>query len=393
MTRGRLALFAGVGPELLGYGVDVKGLALSKWTESARLPGNVQYACSHASGERLYVISSNGGPGVAGDAHQLDGFHIDWDRGVLRPLGDRVPLRHRPIHVATDASSQHILVAYNSPSAVTVHRIERDGSVGVEVGQPASLDTGVFAHQIHVGRSNETAVLVTRGNDPAGGRPEDPGALKVFTYRSGVLANAGSVAPGHGYGFGPRNLDLSPANDWMYVSLERQNRLNVFRVDGDRVHSEPRFVCETLEDPHTLHPKQMAGAIHVHPNGHVVYLANRAFGTTPHGGVEVFAGGENTIAVYRVDRVTGEPRLVQRADTQGIYPRTFSIDPTGRMLVVGNSKPLLVREGPTVHLVAANLAVFSITGDGTLTYVHGYEIEPAREQLFWSGMVAFPAAS
>ena len=43
--------------------------------------------------------------------------------------------------------------------------------------------TGSFA-----GRpNNRLAILVTRGNDAAGGKPEDPGALKVFNYQNGKL--------------------------------------------------------------------------------------------------------------------------------------------------------------------------------------------------------------
>ncbi len=38
--------------------------------------------------------------------------------------------------------------------------------------------------------------LRSRGNDPAGGKPEDPGALKVFTFKDGQLTNRASVAPG-----------------------------------------------------------------------------------------------------------------------------------------------------------------------------------------------------
>src|SRR5204862_370224 len=75
-------------------------------------------------------------------------------------------------------------------------------------------------------------ILVTRGHDAAGGKPEEPGALKVFDYEAGLLTNEASVAPNGGYGFGPRHLDFHPIKPWVYVSLERQNRLDMFAFDN-----------------------------------------------------------------------------------------------------------------------------------------------------------------
>ncbi len=87
------------------------------------------------------------------------------------------------------------MTAFNLPSSVTVHRINRDGTIGALVTQPAPLDTGIYAHQILATPDNRAVILVTRGNDPAGGKPEDPGALKVFRFSDGVLSNLASVAP------------------------------------------------------------------------------------------------------------------------------------------------------------------------------------------------------
>jgi hypothetical protein len=101
----------------------------------------------------------------------------------------------------------------------------------------------------------------------------------------------------------------------------------------------------------------------------------------------VFAGGENSIAVFSIDGDTGEPRLVQHADTHGIYPRTFGVDPGGRMLVAANSTPMLVDDGRGGSMTPANLAVFAIGADGTLEYVRRYDIDDTRQKVFWGGMV------
>lgn len=94
-------------------------------------------------------------------------------------------------------------------------------------------DSGIFAYQIRTTPSNQSAILVTRGNNAREGKPEDPGALKVFGLNNGVLTNQASVAPGTGLGFGPRHLDFHPQQAWVFVSIERQNQLYVSKLQPD----------------------------------------------------------------------------------------------------------------------------------------------------------------
>jgi 6-phosphogluconolactonase (cycloisomerase 2 family) len=64
----------------------------------------------------------------------------------------------------------------------------------------------------------------------------------------------------------------------------------------------------------------------LHPSGRFVYVGNRASATTDVQGTPVSIGGENTIAVFSINQETGEPTLIQTADTRGFHPRTFAID-------------------------------------------------------------------
>lgn len=383
--RGRLAVYASVGPQLVHYDVDVEGAALVK-REPVMLPAKVQYAWPHASGQYLYVASSNGGPRSTGDKHYANALRIDPASGALKLHGKPISLASRPIHITTDIPAAHALIAYNNPSGVTVHRINADGTLSEGLKQPGPLDAGIFAHQIRVSASNDTAILVTRGNNAAAGKPEDPGALKLFDYKDGVLTNRASIAPEGGYGYGPRHLDFHPSRPWVYVALERQNKLYVHDLGGDPFKA-PLFRKETLANPRDVRPGQMVGTIHVHPSGRFVYVINRAYTPTDFEGKRVLMGGENNIAVYAIDERTGEPTLIENVDTRGVYPRTFAIDPSGRMLVVANLMPMLVRNAATVSTVPASLAVFRIGGDGRLGYVRKYDIDVGGEIMFWMGMV------
>ena len=354
---GKIELYAAVGAELTQYDVDVDGATLVK-RGSITLPANVQEAALHPSRRYLYIGWSNGGPSnlppntaVKGDQHGLTAFQIDPASGALTPYGKPAALSSRPIHVTTDITGTHVLAAYNDPSGITVHRLEPDGTIGALVEQPSALDVGIYGHQVRVDPSNKMVILVTRGNGPTPTKAEDPGALKVFGYNDGVLTNRVSIAPGGGFNFQSRHLDFHPSKPWIFLSLERQNKLQVYqKLDDGTLSRAALFSKDTLLDPANVRPGQALGTIHMHPSGKFVYLANRASGTVDFKGQPVFVGGENSIAVFAINQDTGEPTRIQNMDTHGIHVRTFALDPSGRLLVAANMMEMAVREKYGVNI-------------------------------------------
>ena len=384
----KVALYANVGADLTHYDVDVAGAELIK-RETVMLPAAVQYAWPHASRRYLYLASSSSAPGYGtqGTEHHVTAFAIDSSTGALTPHGAPIRLPARPIHVSTDIPSEYILVAFNNPSAVRVYWINPDFTPGEEVRQSGSIDAGIFAHQVRVTPDNRLAILVTRGNEGTPTKPEDPGALKVFDYKNGVLTNEVPIAPNGGKEFGPRHLDFHPTKPWMYVSIETQNKLYMFRMEDGRINPEIAYRVETLAVPNNIRARQAAGTVHVHPNGRFVYGANRAEATTEFQGKQVFKGGENSIVVYSINQSTGEPTPIQHIETEKIHPRTFHMDPSGRVLVAEHNLPVNVRDGDAVKIVPAGLSVFRMGDDGKLTLVRKYDIDVGSKTMFWMGMV------
>jgi 6-phosphogluconolactonase (cycloisomerase 2 family) len=379
----RSVYYASVGPLLKYFDVDVEGAELRE-RGAVTLPAKIQYAWPHPSGRCLYVVSSDGGPGIAGDKNFANAFTIDSQSGALHPHGEPAALPSRPIHTSVDRSGGYLLTAYNDPSAVTVHRLGPDGKIGPSVAQPSDLDTGIYAHQILTTPSNRRVLLVTRGNNAAGAKPEDPGAIKTFDFAAGVLRNLASIAPGTGLGFGPRHLDFHPSKPWAFVSVERQNKLYVYALDDTTgLARDPLFVRETLSNAKAV-VEQGAGPIHIHANGKFVYLTNRTFPARPGGARETSRGGEDNIVVYAIDQASGEPRPIQHIDGHGIQLRTFGIDTSGRLLVVASIMPKPRGDGTNIPAV---MTLFRIAADGTLTLARKYDVEVGNELQFWSGML------
>jgi len=388
VKKEKSALYAANGPELTTYLLDVDAAQLAKQA-SVTLPDNVQEAWHHPSRRFLYVTWSNNQGGASGH-HGVTAFRINPATGGLEQHGKPLSLAARSVFMTVDTAGKHLIVAYNLPSGVTIHRIGADGSLGGPVAQPAGLDFGVYAHQVRVDSSGRMVVVVTRGNGPTAAKPEDPGALKVFRYKDGLLSNHASIAPGGGYNFQPRHIEFHPTRPFAFLTLERQNQLQVYRlVDGPSLSAAPLFTAETLKD-RSRFQSQATSAIHIHPEGRFLYLGNRYSGTTQFQGKRVLDGGENSIAVYSINQQTGEPTLIQNADTRGVHPRTFAIDPSGRILVVANMQQMHIRENDAVRLQQAALAVFRIEATGKLDFVRKYDQEPVNRNLFWTGIVGLP---
>jgi 6-phosphogluconolactonase (cycloisomerase 2 family) len=362
-----VGVYAGVGEELIAFGLDVERATLTRQTSL------------------LYVAWSNGGASYAGsgveprgDRHGITVFRIGAD-GALHEHGASAPLRSRPIHITGDGPGRHLLVAYNDPSGVSIHTIDSDGSVGSEVPQLRPIDAGIYAHQVRVLPSNRAVVVVTRGNEPTASSREDPGALKVFRYDAGALSNEVSIAPQNGVGFRARHLDFHPTRSWVFLTLESQNRLQVYRRTDEGLDPTPLFSVSTLSDGGANAQGQTTSTVHVHPNGRFVYVGNRG---TP------AAGRRNEIAAFRINEATGEPSLIQNVDTRGFTPRTFALDPSGRLLVVGNQSSVPARNSDSTIIVPANLALFRVGSDGTLEFVQRYDVAVGRKPLWWMGIVA-----
>jgi 6-phosphogluconolactonase (cycloisomerase 2 family) len=398
-SKDNCAFYSGVGGQLTHYEVDFSAATLAK-RAAVTLPGGIQYAWPHPGRRYLYVATSSGGVGIAPvpgyppDQHYLAAFRVT-PLGELSPHGELIKLRQRPVHVSVDHAGEHVLVAYNFPSNVSVHKIKADGSIGAGVKQSDKLETGIYFHQIRATPADKTVLIVARGNNPEGSKPEDPGSLHIYDFNNGVLSHRRKIAPNGGYGYGGRHLDIHPTQPWVYLSVERQNQLIAYKMtpDGD-LAPEPLFTKSTLADPTHKFRIQSAGPIHIHPNGRFVYLGNRSGLATVAGpGVEnldgkmVFSGGESNIAVFTIDQQTGEPSPIQHADIRAAHPRTFGLDASARLLVAGSLARSARREEGKVVDMPAGLTVFRMDQDGKLTFARKYDIDVGPFTQWWTGMI------
>lgn len=391
----KAAFYQSVGEEITQYDVDVEAATLTR-RGSITLPSKVQYVWRHPTKPFMYVSTSDAASGNTpnpGVMHRLCAVRIESD-GALSLHGEPAALPNRPIHHSLNPAGTHALTAFNTPSRITVHAINADGTVGAQVVQKAEVDVGIYAHQVMVAPSNNIVIFPARGNDAKGGeggKAEDPGAIKVYRFDNGQISNAQNIVGSkNGLDYRPRHVDFHPAQPWMYANIESQNEMHMHTITGDVVSEKPLFIKTTLCAEHDPKLHQTTSAIHVHPNGKFVYTGNRADGLMDVNGQKVFAGGENTIAVFAINQSTGEHTRIQSVDPLTHHVRTIGIHPGGKLLVAASIRDMNVKADDKVRTAPCGLTVFRIGDDGKLELVRKYDVELNGKLQWWAGFVKLP---
>jgi 6-phosphogluconolactonase len=248
-------------------------------------------------------------------------FARDTESGALSAPSRRASLGGAPCYVSIDARGRHALVANYLGGNVAVFPIAVSGSLGaasakmqhVGHGADSARQEGPHAHCVLLDVANRFAFVADLGID----------RIKAYRFDAErgtlMLLDGGDVVLPPGTG--PRHLAWSPDGRTMYVTGELASTLTV--LDYDSATGILRARQEL-----SLRPAGATGAnapadVHVHPTGRFVYASNR---------------GDNTIAVFRLDRTTRALALVQSAPCGGDWPRNFALDPTGRLLLVAHQR-------------------------------------------------------
>jgi 6-phosphogluconolactonase len=111
----------------------------------------------------------------------------------------------------------------------------------------------------------------------------------------------------------------------VFVANELDSTVATVRFDAERGRLSPQDTRSTVPagwtggGGGTNYPAD----IHVAASGGTVYVSNR---------------GHNSIAVLSVAESTGALALDQVVSTDGDWPRNFTLDPTGRWLLVANQR-------------------------------------------------------
>ncbi|WP_372754283.1 lactonase family protein [Mariniflexile sp.] len=142
---------------------------------------------------------------------------------------------------------------------------------------------------------------------------------------------------------GPRHFAITRNGQFIYIINEYGGSItSIEKTDSGFKQID---YDSTLED--TYEGKNSCADIHLSKNELFLYGSNR---------------GENSIAVFKRNKLDGTIEKIQTMPVHGDWPRNFTIDPTGKFLLVANQK-------------SENISVFSIDAStGKLSFLNDAKV-------------------
>jgi 6-phosphogluconolactonase len=280
----------------------------------------------HPNGKFLYSVNETG------KASTVSAFAIEPGTGKLTQLNQMPALGEDPCYLSFDKTGEFLFVANYTSGNVVVFPILADGKLGEHTGLAKNEGTlgpnkerqgGPRAHWIEPSESNTSVYVADLGLD------------RVIKYQFDAAKGTLSGAPTHSDwapsvtldpsakllpGTGPRHAIFAQGGMRMYVLGELQSTVTAFHMVGtDRF--TPTSFQRISALPKGFSARSDAAEIAMHPSGKFLYTSNR---------------GNDTVAIFKVDRRTGRLRLLARVPTGGKEPRHFAIDPSGHFLLAEN---------------------------------------------------------
>jgi 6-phosphogluconolactonase len=300
--------------------LDLSTGMLEKRTAFTTITGSPSFLERSADGRFLYAVREG--------SSQASAFSIGAD-GALTFVNDVSSGGSGPAHLSRSPSGRHLLVANYGDGKLTVIAVgQSDGRLGAATH---NLDGCANAHQVVADGRTGAVYVPCKGED----------SVKQYSLNAtGVLSPLGTGVGAMLAGAGPRHAVLHPTLRVLYVLGENDSHVVAFPLDANGLVIAPMLGrWPTL--PVGFSGQNTGAEIALHPSARWLYASNR---------------GHDSIARFVVGS-DGRLTAAGQISTAGRTPRHFSIDPTGRWLVVANQ-------------TSGTLVVFSIDqGTGALTQV------------------------
>jgi 6-phosphogluconolactonase len=275
------------------------------------------YLAWHPSKKYLYGFNRSPAKVLAYAINPADG-------NLTRINEIAVPGANGATHLSVHPSGKWVMVAFFGSGHVSTHPVRADGGVG----EAADLQpTAPQAHHAMTAGDGKFLIVPCR----------DGNAISQFSIDAGTgkLTPAGQVTVEAGTG--PRHVAFHPSRGFAYVINETNGTMTSYAFDA---------ASGKLTDPQSVSnapagaSENAAAHVEVHPNGRFVYGSNRL---------------SNSIAIYEVGE-SGRLTPKGHETAGGLFkkPRDFTLDPSGKWMLVANQD-------------TAEVFVFKVNDDGTLT--------------------------
>ena len=273
----------------------------------------------------LYAVSESLGGSISSYKIQ--------ENGLLKFLNKVSSNGKGPCHISINRTGNKAVVSNYGGGTAAIYSIGRDGKLN-EASQVFNYNTPERKAHAHSAQFFKDELFIA-----------DLGMNAVYQYK--LKNNSYELATPSIFKTtenpGPRHFALTKSGVFIYIINEYANA--IISVKRTASGFEQIDYDSTLDE--NFKDKSFCADIHISRDEKFVYGSNR---------------GENTIAVFKRNKTTGTIEKIQTMPVQGDWPRNFTIDPTGKFLLVANQK-------------SGNVAIFSIDkSTGKLTFLHDVKV-------------------
>jgi len=273
---------------------------------------NPSFLAVHPNQRFLYAVGE-GSTGIT------SAFAIERGTGRLKLLNTVSSKGNGPCHIAFDRSGKWVFVANYGSGSTAAFPVRDDGTLGEASASiqhsGSSADPrrqeGPHAHSVNISPDNRFLVVTDLGLDEA--------LVYRFDVTRGTLTPNDPPFAKVAAGSGPRHFTFSPNGRFAYVVNEMKSSVSAF--DYDKSHGSLKETQTLSALPNNFSGANSGAEIVIHPDGQFLYSSNR---------------GHDSIAVFGVDRKSGQLKSNTWVGTGGKTPRSFAIDPTGAYLFAAN---------------------------------------------------------
>jgi 6-phosphogluconolactonase len=302
---------------IYAYRLDPKSGKLTSLGLAAETP-EPTFLALHPSGKYLYAVNEMN-KFQDKQSGAVTAFAIDKGAGKLRQLNQVSTVGPGPCHLIVDKTGKTLLVANYAGGSFASFPIHPDGSLG-DAGsffkeEGSSVNRGrqeaPHGHSVYVTKNNKFVLAADLGTDKIMIFDLDPANGKMTPHNPPSV----SVKPGSG----PRHLAIAPDQKHVYALTEMASSVIAFDFDASNASMKEIQTISAL--PSDFKGQSTAAEIEMDDSGTHVYTSNR---------------GNDSIAVFTVDKASGKLTLEQIQSSGGKTPRGFMLDPSGKFLIAGN---------------------------------------------------------
>ncbi|SFZ89562.1 6-phosphogluconolactonase [Flaviramulus basaltis] len=264
-----------------------------------------------------------------GDDGTVSSFKVE-EAGTLQLINKVKSHGGAPCHISTNKEGNKLATSNYVGGNMALYDIKEDGSLNEasQVFDHNSLEQKSHVHSAQFYKNNlfvadlgRNAMYLYKKESNNNYKLKDSSIVK-FTKNAG-----------------PRHFALTNNGDFIYIINEYASTITTAKKVGDSYE----LINHTSTLSKDYSGENSCADIHLSKNERFIYGSNR---------------GENSIAVFKRNTETGTIEKIQNVPVHGDWPRNFTLDPTGKFLLVANKK-------------SSNISVFSVdASSGELSFLN-----------------------